>query len=342
MDEQALPFWFQFWICSMARRIQLTLPWPAVCLAAPVTLVSAMTLRLTSLHLGATPEMAASLSRWGMASLVSSSRISEPTTISPPGCWGEVQAPAMMPATWLPWPKASVRAVGSSTGGSLGGRAAGLAGGRVVFVNQRQEKLEVAEGFKVGVGAMDTGVDHGPDDVFASGSKRALGGVGLDGGDGTVDEDADFGVLPDAVDDGGLLAVLHGEVAGLFGEAEDLFAGEAGEAVVGDGGVGDVPGVGAFFDVAEGFFDAALEELVEGDDDVEGAVGVGLDLGEEGLGDHGAHHVEADVFELLFLAGGGDAGFLGGGLFFSLLALGGWGVGGTFGWASCAQPWGLL
>ena len=248
----------------------------------------------------------------------------------------------MMPATWLPWPKASVSAVGSSTGGSLGWRGSGLAGGRVVFVNQREEKLEGGEGFEVGVAALDAGVEHGPDDALAAGFEGALGGVGLDGGEGAVEGDADVGVLPDAVDDGGLLAVLHGEVAGLFGEAEDLFAGEAGEAVVGDGGVGDVPGVGAFFDVAEGFFDAALEELVEGDDDVEGAVGVGLDLGEEGLGDDGAHHVEADVFELLFLAGGGDAGFLGGGLFFLLLALGGGGVGGTFGWASCAQAWGLL
>src|SRR5690242_5886914 len=103
----------------MAISTQLTLPCPGVCLFEPEPRTSAITLSETSLVLGATPEIDCSGSRWGIGLSVDSSRVSTPTTNSPLGSF-EVQHPAMIPATWVPWPKRSIKAVGSDLGGSPG------------------------------------------------------------------------------------------------------------------------------------------------------------------------------------------------------------------------------
>ena len=164
-------------------------------------------------------------------------------------------------------------------------------------MGERLRHVQIFKFGEMGMGGVDARIDDRPDDAFAQRLKRALGGIGLHGDEGTRQGGEDVVVAPDLEDRSGFAAGFADTRAGFGGKAENLCRGEAGEAILrggGDRGVecGDL-GANAF----GGRVEATLKRFVEPDDDVEPLirhVGRGYQ-GCQRLHDDGAHHIEADV-----------------------------------------------
>ncbi len=69
-----------------------------------------------------------------------------------------------------------------------------------VEVGDRFLDVEVRPAREVGVGGVDAGIDHGPDDALAGGRKGHLRGIGLDGADGLGGLRNHIEIGPDPVD----------------------------------------------------------------------------------------------------------------------------------------------